>query len=105
MPIYEYQCTDCGLQIERLQGFDDPAPEACEVCAGAMSRLVSAPAFQFKGTGWYVTDYGRKGKRPPEKSSDSSDSSSSSTSKDTTSKKSRSKESGPATTASSSSKA
>ncbi|MDH3405081.1 MAG: hypothetical protein OEP45_15790, partial [Acidobacteriota bacterium] len=60
MPIYEYQCADCGRRLERLQRRDDPPPEDCE-CGGTMQRLVSAPAFQFKGSGWYVTDYaGRK---------------------------------------------
>ncbi len=57
MPIYEYQCVDCGQRIERLQRLDDPGPEACDACGGRMERAVSAPAFQFKGTGWYVTDY------------------------------------------------
>ena len=57
MPIYEYQCADCGERIERLQRIDDPAPDACEACGGSMQRQLSAPAFQFKGTGWYVTDY------------------------------------------------
>jgi putative FmdB family regulatory protein len=58
MPIYEYQCADCGQRIERLQGVNDPPPAACEACGGSMARMVSAPAFQFKGSGWYVTDYG-----------------------------------------------
>jgi putative FmdB family regulatory protein len=57
MPIYEYECSDCGRRLERLQRLDDPPPGACE-CGGAMHRQVSAPAFQFKGSGWYVTDYG-----------------------------------------------
>ncbi len=57
MPIYEYECSDCGQRLERLQRLNDPPPEDCE-CGGKMRRLVSAPAFQFKGTGWYVTDYG-----------------------------------------------
>jgi putative FmdB family regulatory protein len=61
MPIYEYECADCGERIERLQGLNDPPPEACKACGGLMKRMLSAPAFQFKGTGWYVTDYaGRK---------------------------------------------
>lgn len=57
MPIYEYKCVACGQRIERLQRIDDPPPGPCEACGGAMHRQVSAPAFQFKGTGWYVTDY------------------------------------------------
>jgi putative FmdB family regulatory protein len=58
MPIYEYECVDCRERIERLQRADDPPPAACEACGGAMRRVISAPAFQFKGSGWYVTDYG-----------------------------------------------
>ena len=62
MPIYEYKCADCGRHVERLQRIDDPPPGPCEACGGDMRREVSAPAFQFKGTGWYVTDYAdRKG--------------------------------------------
>ena len=69
MPIYEYECVDCEKRIERFQGLSSPPPDACESCGGAMRRLVSAPAFQFKGTGWYVTDYGgRKSADAPEKS-------------------------------------
>jgi putative FmdB family regulatory protein len=61
LPIYEYECVQCGQRIERLQRFDDPAPAACESCGAAMRRLISAPAFQFKGTGWYATDYAGRG--------------------------------------------
>ena len=61
MPIYEYECKSCGKRIEALQGFNDPPLETCE-CGdeGELKKLVSAPAFQFKGDGWYVTDYARK---------------------------------------------
>jgi putative FmdB family regulatory protein len=62
MPLYEYQCNDCGRRTEVLQGFTDPPPAACAECGGTMRRLLSAPAVQFKGTGWYVTDYAGKGK-------------------------------------------
>jgi len=64
MPLYEYQCNDCGRRTEVLQGFNGPAP-SCAECGGSMRRLPSAPAVQFKGSGWYVTDYAGKGK--PEK--------------------------------------
>ncbi len=57
MPIYEYECSDCSERLERLQRLDDPPPGPCE-CGGTMHRQISAPAFQFKGSGWYVTDYG-----------------------------------------------
>jgi putative FmdB family regulatory protein len=61
MPIYEYQCLTCGKRTEVLQRFGD-APPACPECGGEVKKLISSPAFQFKGTGWYVTDYaGKKG--------------------------------------------
>jgi putative FmdB family regulatory protein len=59
MPIYEYRCEECGELTERLQRFDDPPLESCPECGGPVKKLISAPAFQFKGTGWYVTDYAR----------------------------------------------
>ncbi len=62
MPLYEYQCPKCGHRFERIQKFSDPDPKKCPECgAGKLERLLHAPAVQFKGTGWYVTDYGRKG--------------------------------------------
>ncbi|MCB1032750.1 MAG: zinc ribbon domain-containing protein, partial [Acidobacteria bacterium] len=62
MPLYEYECQDCGARTEELQRFDDPPLTTCPACGGRLSKLVSAPAFQFKGSGWYITDYaGKKG--------------------------------------------
>lgn len=61
MPLYEYRCQTCGRNQEVLQKMSDPPLKVCEVCGGEMKRLVSAPAVQFKGTGWYVTDYAKKG--------------------------------------------
>ncbi len=60
MPLYEYECNDCEHRFERIQKFSDPLVSTCPVCAGKVRKLVSSPAFQFKGTGWYVTDYARK---------------------------------------------
>lgn len=60
MPLYEYQCQSCGSQTEVLQRFSDPPKTDCEECGGELKKLISAPAFQFKGDGWYVTDYARK---------------------------------------------
>jgi putative FmdB family regulatory protein len=60
MPLYEYQCQSCGRRTEILQRLSDPAVTECSVCGGAQKRLVSAPAVQFKGSGWYVTDYAKK---------------------------------------------
>ncbi len=62
MPLYEYQCPKCGHRFERIQKFSDPDPKKCPECgAGKVDRLLHAPAVQFKGSGWYVTDYARKG--------------------------------------------
>jgi putative FmdB family regulatory protein len=63
MPLYEYRCQSCGRQIEALQKVDAPPLTTCKECGGELQRLISAPAFQFKGEGWYVTDYARKGKK------------------------------------------
>jgi putative FmdB family regulatory protein len=62
MPIYEYQCQSCGTRTERLQRMDGPPLAACPACGGEVKKLISAPAVQFKGSGWYVTDYAGKGK-------------------------------------------
>lgn len=63
MPIYEYLCQKCGFQFEKLQRLSDPPPSKCPECGGKVAQLLSAPAVQFKGTGWYVTDYGRQSSR------------------------------------------
>ncbi len=62
MPIYEYECDSCGHRTELLQRVGAPAVGECSECGGILRRQVSAPAFQFKGTGWYVTDYAKKGR-------------------------------------------
>ena len=63
MPLYEYQCDTCGCRFEVIQKFSDPAVESCKECGkGPVRRLPSSPAIQFKGTGWYITDYAQKGK-------------------------------------------
>ncbi|HYG64944.1 MAG TPA: FmdB family zinc ribbon protein [Thermoanaerobaculia bacterium] len=62
MPIYEYQCQSCGKRSELLQRMADPPLAVCPECGGEVKKLMSAPAVQFKGSGWYVTDYaGKKG--------------------------------------------
>lgn len=61
MPLYEYLCDSCGQRIEALQRLADPPLEVCPNCNGKLKKLLSAPAFQFKGSGWYVTDYARAG--------------------------------------------
>jgi putative FmdB family regulatory protein len=59
LPLYEYACPKHGT-FERMQKFSDAPVTACPVCGGPVEKLLSAPAIQFKGTGWYVTDYARK---------------------------------------------
>jgi putative FmdB family regulatory protein len=82
MPLYEYECDACHQRFERIQKFSDPPPDVCAKCGkGPVRRLVSSPAIQFKGSGWYVTDYARKtstdsGKTNSESSSSGSSSSS-----------------------------
>jgi putative FmdB family regulatory protein len=62
MPLYEYECEQCGATFEVIQKFSDHSVTVCRTCGGNVRRLLSAPAIQFKGTGWYITDYARKGK-------------------------------------------
>jgi len=62
MPLYEYACQRCGKTFELRQKFSDEPITTHEGCGGAVERLLSAPALQFKGSGWYVTDYARNGK-------------------------------------------
>jgi|TARA_B110000116_G_C16767155_1_gene551450 putative FmdB family regulatory protein len=68
MPLYEYQCDACGHRFERICKFSDPPLTVCPQCDGVIRKLVSSPAIQFKGTGWYVTDYANKGRSGTEAS-------------------------------------
>ena len=60
MPLYEYQCSRCQHRFEKLQRFSDPPASSCPACGGPVSQVLSPPAIQFKGSGWYVTDYAHK---------------------------------------------
>ncbi|MBI2212681.1 MAG: zinc ribbon domain-containing protein [Acidobacteria bacterium] len=71
MPLYEYQCQECGEKTEVVQRFDDAPLSICASCGGALKKLISAPAIQFKGSGFYLTDYGRSGSSAATKSSTS----------------------------------
>jgi putative FmdB family regulatory protein len=62
MPLYEYECDACGHRFEVIRKFSDPPLETCEKCNGPVRKLLSSPAIQFKGSGWYITDYARAGK-------------------------------------------
>ena len=68
MPIYEYKCDRCGEVFEVRQKFSDEPVVVHEKCGGAVQRLISAPSFQFKGSGWYATDYGKGGNGGSKKS-------------------------------------
>jgi putative FmdB family regulatory protein len=65
MPLYEYKCSNCNSHVEVVQKVNDQPLKKCPKCGGALKKLLSAPGLQFKGKGWYVTDYGEKKK--PEK--------------------------------------
>ncbi len=65
MPIYEYQCEACGKKFEQIQKLSDAPADTCAACGkGPIRRLLSSPAIQFKGAGWYVTDYAKKSGAP-----------------------------------------
>ena len=62
MPLYEYECESCGKRFEKIQKFSDPLVDVCPNCGkGPVKKLLSSPAIQFKGSGFYITDYGKKG--------------------------------------------
>jgi len=71
MPLYEYKCSRCGKTFEILQKFSDDPLTHHDQCGGEVERLLSPPALQFKGTGWYVTDYARGGSNGSGKKSES----------------------------------
>ena len=112
MPLYEYECKKCGHRFEKIQKFSDRMVKKCPECGGQVEQMISAPAVQFKGSGWYVTDYAKKSssqgasgggdssskekdKKDEKSKSDGSskDSSSKESSKESSSKESSSKES------------
>ena len=62
MPLYEYQCEACGHRFEVIQKYSDPPASVCPKCGGEVRKLFSSPAIQFKGSGFYITDYARSGK-------------------------------------------
>ena len=102
MPLYEYQCTKCKKRTEKIESVAGPHLKKCPHCGGKVERLQSAPAIQFKGSGWYVTDYAGKksgGDGAPSEKTDSKE-----TSKETASKESASKDSGSKDSASKDSK-
>ena len=71
MPLYEYKCGSCGEVFEIIQKFSDTPLAVHEKCGGAVERLISTSALQFKGSGWYVNDYGKGNSKEPKPKSDS----------------------------------
>jgi putative FmdB family regulatory protein len=74
MPLREYECKKCKHRFEKIQKFSDKPLKKCPECGGPLEELLSAPAVQFKGSGWYVTDYARKGRGADSSSSGEGDS-------------------------------
>ena len=95
VPLYEYKCLKCNRRTEKIEPVNGPHLKKCPHCGGKVESLISAPAIQFKGSGWYVTDYA--GKSPASESAkeekSSSDKKDSKDSKDSSSKDSSSKDS------------
>lgn len=77
MPNYEYLCKKCGHRFEQIRKFSDKQLRKCPECGGVIEQVISAPAVQFKGSGWYVTDYAKKGAASASSSSSSSENESS----------------------------
>jgi len=87
VPLYEYQCDACGCRFEVIQKFSDPPVDVCKECGkGPVQRLPSSPAIQFKGSGWYITDYAQKGTTDAATSAGKTDQSKSDGGSDTTPK-------------------
>src|SRR5271168_4592206 len=103
MPLYEYKCKKCGHQFEKIQKYSDRMVKKCPDCGGRVEQTITAPAVQFKGTGWYVTDYAKKSSGLPssdggkdskkEDKSKSESATKESSAKESSSKESSSKES------------
>jgi putative FmdB family regulatory protein len=102
MPLYEYECGSCAHRFERIQKFSDPLVDVCPKCGGVVRKLLSSPAIQFKGSGWYITDYARKSGNVESSSSSSSKSDGNEKNSETSSEK-KSESSGKSSDASSSS--
>ena len=96
MPIYEYECRKCKAHIEVFQKLTDKPPVKCRKCGGRLEKLLSAPAIQFKGSGWYVTDYSNKGKAAEKSDSEAASGSGDKTDTASEKKADKAKETSPA---------
>jgi putative FmdB family regulatory protein len=84
MPLYEYECEACGSRFEKIQKFSDPPADVCAKCGkGPVRKLLSSPAIQFKGSGWYITDYAKSGKKDTKETKDTKDAKDTKETKDT----------------------
>jgi putative FmdB family regulatory protein len=93
MPLYEYECKKCGHRFEKIQLYSDKMVKKCPECGGQVEQMISAPAVQFKGSGWYVTDYAKKSSSPGGSGSgDSKDKKDDKSKSDSSTKESSSKE-------------
>ena len=93
MPLYEYECKKCHHRFEKIQKFSDRHMKKCPDCGSPVELVISAPAVQFKGSGWYVTDYPKKSSEGSSSSSADGESSKDSAAKDSAAKDSASKDS------------
>ena len=84
MPIYEYKCLDCGEHLEKMQKVSDETLKICEKCGGKLEKQWSRSGFQFKGEGWYVSEYGKKSHPPETKSTETTKTDDKSTTETTT---------------------
>lgn len=96
MPIYEFECRKCKARSEVLQKLSDKPPVKCSKCGGRLEKITSAPAIQFKGSGWYVTDYAGKNGKKEKKAEEKRESEKGETASTTSSDKSDTKETSPA---------
>ena len=95
MPLYEYECAKCGRHTEKIEKVSGPHLKKCPHCGGKVERMISRTSMQFKGSGWYVTDYaGKSGKSDSDSAASSGASAPSGESKDTAAKDSSTKDSG-----------
>jgi putative FmdB family regulatory protein len=91
MPLYEYQCESCQHRFEVIQKFSDAPVDTCPKCSGVVKRLLSSPAIQFKGSGWYITDYARKSSGDSSKTAKAGEGDSSAASTDSAASKTETK--------------
>ena len=98
MPLYEYECTTNGHRFEVIQKFSDAPIETCPTCGSPVHKLISSPAIQFKGSGWYITDYAKKDSTSATKAGQAKDGSTSDTSASSSSTESKPATPAPAST-------